>query len=104
MARTYQVSILTPQGEVFKGTAESLSAQGQMGGFGVLAGHAPIIYALDKGVLKVTAEGKERFFTHATGILEVKPDHDVLVLVDDAAAADSAEDAKAKLAAGAKTS
>jgi F-type H+-transporting ATPase subunit epsilon len=95
----YQLSILTPQGEVFKDRVEYVSVQGQLGAFGVLAGHAPLISSLARGVLKITVGGKDQFFAHATGILEVKPDHDVLVLVDEAATATSAEDGKTKLAA-----
>src|SRR5690349_6232822 len=95
----YQLSILTPQGEIFNGTVASLVAQGQLGSFGVLAGHACIISALSRGVLKVTIDGKNRFFAHQSGVLEVKPDHNVLILVDEAAEADSLADAQSKLTA-----
>jgi F-type H+-transporting ATPase subunit epsilon len=95
---SYQLSILTPQGEIFKDKVEFVSVQGQLGGFGVFAGHAPIISALDRGVLKIIAEGKDKFFAHATGVLEVKPDHDVLILVDEAVPAATPEEAKAKSA------
>ena len=95
----YQLSILTPQGEIFNDKVEFVSAQGQLGNFGVMAGHAAFISALDRGVLKITQEGKEKFFTHATGVLEVKPDHQVLILVDEVFPANSAEEAKTKLAA-----
>jgi F-type H+-transporting ATPase subunit epsilon len=98
----YQLSILTPQGEIFKDRVEYVNVQGQLGAFGVLAGHAALISSLARGVLKITAGGKDQFFAHATGVLEVKPDHDVLVLVDEAVAAASIEDGKAKLA-GLKT-
>jgi F-type H+-transporting ATPase subunit epsilon len=99
MANSYQLSILTPQGEIFNDRVEFLSVQGELGSFGVFAGHAPIISSLSGGVLKVTASGKNMFFAHRTGILEVKPDHNVLILVDEAVAADTAEDGKTKLAA-----
>jgi F-type H+-transporting ATPase subunit epsilon len=85
----YQLSILTPQGELFNEPVEALTAQGVLGSFGVLAGHAPIIYSLDKGTLKITSEGRVKFFTHQSGILEVKPDHNVLVLVDEAVEGES---------------
>ena len=93
----YQLSILTPQGEVFNGCVEFLSVQGQMGGFGVLAGHASIISSLARGILKITAANKPLFFAHQSGILEVKPDHNVLILVDEAVDAVSLADAQTKL-------
>ena len=95
----YQLSILTPQGESFNGTVEALSAQGQMGGFGVLAGHAAIVYSLARGILKITAANKNLFFAHQSGILEVKPDHNVLILVDEAVDAANLADAQTKLTA-----
>jgi F-type H+-transporting ATPase subunit epsilon len=96
---SYKLSILTPHGEIFNEAVDFVSAQGELGSFGVFAGHAAIINSLSRGVLKVTAAGKNLFFAHRTGILEVKPDHNVLVLVDEAVEAASADDAKTKLTA-----
>ena len=94
---SYHLTIVTPLGEIFNGRVESISAHGQLGHFGVLAGHAAMISALAKGVLKITSEGTDKFFVHQTGILEVKPDHDVLILVDDALGAANEKEAKEKL-------
>lgn len=69
---------------MFNGPVEFLLISGQLGEFGVMAKHAPIIVSLKKGVLKLRTESGESFFAHESGVLEVKPNHDVLVLVDDA--------------------
>ena len=97
MANKYHLTIVTPLGEVFNGPVESVSARGQLGHFGVLAGHAAMISSLAEGVLKITSEGTNQFFAHQSGILEVKPDHNVLVLVDDALPAATEKDAHEKL-------
>mgnify|MGYP001593461763 CR=1 FL=1 len=96
MANNYHLTIVTPVGEVFNGLVESLSAHGQLGHFGVLAGHAAMISSLAQGILKVKSDGTDQFFVHQTGILEVKPDHNVLVLVEDALSASNEKDAKEK--------
>ncbi len=98
---TYQLSILTPQGEIFNDQVVSLTASGQLGEFGVLANHAPMIVSLNKAVMKLSTDAGEKFFAHETGILEVKPNHDVLVLVDDAFSIADALEGKEKLAASA---
>lgn len=95
----YSLSVQTPQGEVFKGPVSFLSAAGQSGDVGILGQHAPMIIALKRGILKVTAADGQKYFVHESGVLEVKPNHDVLVLVDDAQTADSEKDAAQKLCA-----
>ena len=94
---TYALSILTPQGEVFKGPVEFLTASGQLGEVGILANHAAMIIALKRGIMKVKSAEGQKFFVHDTGVLEVKPTHDVLALVDGAFAAENEQDAKQKL-------
>lgn len=97
---SYALSILTPQGEVFKGSVEFLTAAGLLGEVGILANHAAMIIALKRGIMKVTSSEGQKFFVHDTGVLEVKPTHDVLALVDNAVAAADEQDARQKLTAG----
>ena len=81
---TYRLSLLTPDGKIFDGEIESLSAPGAYGSFGVLACHAPMVCQLSKGVLKIKAPPKEFFVTVWPGALEVDAKGNVLVLVDKA--------------------
>jgi F-type H+-transporting ATPase subunit epsilon len=84
----YTLSIVTPQGEIFNGLVNSLTAPGEMGRVGILGSHAAMIMALKRGMMKVeTQQDGQKFFTTDHGILEVKPSHDVLVLVEGAEAA-----------------
>ncbi len=81
---SFQLSILTPAGKVYEDTVDSVSATGLEGGFQVLTGHMALLAALKEGQLKVRKADKEQVFTAASGIFEVMPDHNVLVLVDSA--------------------
>lgn len=98
----YALSILTPQGEVFKGNVSFVTAPGQLGQVGVLGKHAPMIIALKRGVLKITTDQGQKFFQIDSGIMEVKPNHDVLVLVDDAHLASSEQEAHQQLSSSNK--
>ena len=53
MAGTFPLSIVTPEREVFGAPITSISLPGIEGAFGVMAGHAPIMAALDAGLVVV---------------------------------------------------
>ena len=81
---SFQLSFITPAGKVLEDTVDSVSAPGLEGGFEVFSGHMSMVAALKEGKIKVRKNGKEEIFNTASGILEVMPDHNVLVLVDSA--------------------
>lgn len=81
---SYYLDIITPSGKIFENTVDSLYASGLQGGFEVYSNHQAMLTALKEGDLRVRREGKEIIFKCASGILEVKPDHQVIVLVDSA--------------------
>lgn len=51
MAATYNLQIVTPEREIFNASVESIRLPGMDGSFGVLRGHAPIVAALDAGIV-----------------------------------------------------
>jgi len=71
---TFRMKISTPESCVFDGPVESLVAPGVAGAFGVLAHHAPMIAAIDEGVLRASAAGVSIFFSVGKGVLEVTGD------------------------------
>ena len=94
---SYELSILTPQGQCFGGQVESLVAPGLTGSFGVLAHHAPMVSALQLGVVKVAAsDGNALFFVIGGGIAEVSADG-VTLLADSAEPAANPAEAQARL-------
>ena len=90
----FHTSIITPSGRAFDGKVSALSAPGVAGGFGVLAGHAPLLAGLRNGALKITQSGKDYYFSIAQGILEVNHEHNCLILCDRASSAASLEEAE----------
>ncbi len=83
---SFQLSVITPQGKIYEDSVDSIAASGINGGFEVYSNHAALLTALKEGVLKIRKNAKEDVYQTASGILEVKPDHHVLVLVDSAQA------------------
>lgn len=80
----YNLSIITPQGMIFNGSVNSLTAPGEMGRVGVLGSHAAMIMSLKRGMVKVETADGLKYFETEQGILEVKPSHDVILLVEGA--------------------
>lgn len=93
----FPVQIISPEGTIWSGMVEALQAIGVDGSFGVMANHRPMIAAVVPGPLKMHETG-DRFLHYALGegILEVRVDKRVVLLVDYAEKEDSAEEAKTK--------
>ncbi len=83
---SFKLSIITPEGPVFDGEADSILAPGLLGVFEVLAGHAPMMTALKKGHARIKQQSKILNLSIDGGILEVDANHQVLVLADQAQA------------------
>jgi len=65
------ISVLTPDREIFSGPIESVKVPGVQGEFQVLKNHAPIVSALDAGkVTIVTGIGEYRYFDKATNSVQ----------------------------------
>lgn len=66
------LTILTPESEVFEGTVVSVIVPGSEGQFQILNNHAPIIAALTDGKVEVkTSEGKTLNYIVERGFVEV---------------------------------
>ncbi|MEO1263716.1 MAG: F0F1 ATP synthase subunit epsilon [Bacteroidota bacterium] len=62
------ISILTPDKEIFKGAIVSVKVPGTLGQFQVLKGHAPIVSSLGAGeVVLVTDGGAYQYYDEETG-------------------------------------
>ena len=70
----FSLAILSPDREWFAGPAESVTAPGQDGEFGVLAHHIPLVAGLKPGLATVRAPGgKTLYFAVDGGVLGVAP-------------------------------
>src|ERR671925_68500 len=85
--RTFDLSVVTPEGSVFEGEAQMLIVPGAAGEIGVLARHAPLVAMLKAGEVRVRAEGSWQSFAAGPGYFKVQQDR-AIVLVDDAVRAE----------------
>ena len=80
------VSIVSPEEEVWRGEAELVIARSPEGEFGIMRGHVPFLAALVPGLVKVVNGSDRRAFLVTGGFLEASgpaDDYHVIVLVDD---------------------
>jgi F-type H+-transporting ATPase subunit epsilon len=81
--RTFDLSVVTPEGNVFDGEAQMLVVPGAAGEIGVLARHAPLVAMLKAGEIRVKADNEWQSFAAGPGFFKVQRDR-AIVLVDDA--------------------
>jgi F-type H+-transporting ATPase subunit epsilon len=86
-ARTFDLSLVTPEGAAFEGEAEMVIVPGAAGEIGVLARHAPLVAMLNAGEIRVKASGEWQSFAAGPGFFKVQQDR-AIALVDDAVKAE----------------
>lgn len=103
--RTFDLSVVTPDGAAFDGEAEMVIVPGDAGEIGVLARHAPLVAMLRAGEIRVKSGDEWQSFAAGPGYFKVQQDR-AIALVDDAVRAEDidveearreAEDARASL-------
>ena len=94
----FDVAIVTPEGETFRGEAEMLVVPGAAGEIGVLARHAPLVATLTAGSTRVyRARANEDVLEFATGPGFFKVELDsAIALVDDAVDVKEIDDDRAR--------
>jgi F-type H+-transporting ATPase subunit epsilon len=96
--RTFNVSLVTPEGPAFEGDVEMLIVPGADGEIGVLARHAPLVALLNAGSTRIyrdRASDDVVEFATGPGFFKVEQDR-ALALVDDAVDAGRIDDARAR--------
>ena len=77
----FELSILTPQGVAYSGTADSVVLPGSEGDFGVLPSHERFLTPLRVGAVKISAGAETVHAAVSTGFADVSGEA-VAVLVD----------------------
>jgi F-type H+-transporting ATPase subunit epsilon len=81
---TFEVEVLTPEGEVFNGEVRQVSTRSESGELGILANHAPLMAALRPTELRLHVSESETIrFAQAHGWLQVFGNH-ARLLVEEA--------------------
>ena len=66
-----QLTMLTPEREIFKGQVQRITVPGVGGKFQVLKNHAPVVSALEAGTVTVVAAvGESLYFDDASGTIK----------------------------------
>ncbi|MGB9716116.1 MAG: F0F1 ATP synthase subunit epsilon [Thermodesulfovibrionales bacterium] len=92
-----RLEIVTPDGLIFNGEVDEVTASGSEGEFGVLPGHAPFLTTLKIGMLTARKGNEVMYFFVNSGYAEVGPDK-VVVLADSAERAEDIDVERAKAA------
>jgi F-type H+-transporting ATPase subunit epsilon len=69
---TFEVEVLTPEGEVFEGEVRQVSTRTAVGEIGILANHAPLLAALRPTELRLhVSDSETQRYAQAHGWLQV---------------------------------
>ncbi len=79
-----QITIVTPERIVFEGTIDSLTAMTETGEITILPNHVPLATLLKAGEMRAMVGKEELYLAASTGLLEVKPGNQIVVLADSA--------------------
>lgn len=90
-----RLSVVTPQGQALEQEVDEVTLPGLLGEFGVLPGHVPLLAALKAGVMTFKRGIQRVRVALGPGFGEVDGKGAVIVLVQDAVAADEIDRAAA---------
>lgn len=76
--------IATPERVMLDTEVDSLTLPTQMGEITILPNHIPLVANLQSGEIRYKQNGKENFFAVSSGVIEVRKNHEVVVLADTA--------------------
>jgi F-type H+-transporting ATPase subunit epsilon len=96
--KTFELSLVTPDGAAFEGEVEMLVVPGDAGEIGVLARHAPLVAMLKAGSTRIYRDrdsGEVVEFATGAGFFKVEQDR-ALALVEDAVDARHIDSARAQ--------
>lgn len=82
MAENFRLSVVTGEGTVFEDEVSYVNLPTGFGSVGVLANHAPMLCAVEKGVLKCTRAGETLRVQISDGIASVD-NNEMTVLIQD---------------------
>lgn len=88
MAGTFTFHVVSPEGNVLKEEIEFVVLPGIDGELGILPNHAPLIAALETGVITYTVNGKKKKAAISGGFVEVS-ENKATVLADTAEVAEA---------------
>jgi F-type H+-transporting ATPase subunit epsilon len=93
---TFEVEVLTPEGEVFSGEVRQVSTRTSVGEIGILANHAPLLAQLRPAELRLhVSDSETKSYAQAHGWLQVFGNH-ARLLIEEAIAPEDLDAASLK--------
>ena len=71
--------IISQDRVVFEGNVDKISLPGVDGVAGILPNHTPLLMVLKFGIITITIDGRQQYFTVAGGFAEVKPNNTTIL-------------------------
>lgn len=99
MNKTIHLDIYTPTGKYLSTEVDFIKVTSSVAVLGILPGHAPLVTTLEICKLTLKSNSKESVYAIGGGVLNIKKDHSVVMLLNSIERADEidfkrAEDAK----------
>lgn len=80
MAKTFHLTVITPEHSFFDGDVEMLILDTPDGELGIMPGHLPMVISTVEGELRIVQNGKSRWAAASSGFATVTPDHVLFML------------------------
>ena len=84
MAKSFRLSIVTAEGTVFEDSVEYVNLPTGFGSIGILANHAPLLCAVEKGTVRCTKDEETLRIRVSDGVASVE-NNEVTLLVSEGA-------------------
>ena len=96
MVNSFNVEIYTPTGKYFSGDVSYLTVTSSVAVLGILPEHAPLITTLEICQLTIKINSKEFNYAIGGGVMHIKKDHSVVLLLDSIERSDEIDLERAK--------
>ena len=94
-AKTFDLSLVTPEGSLYEGEAQMLIVPGAAGEIGILPRHAPLVAMLRAGEVRIKTPDQWNSYAAGAGYFKMQRDR-AIVLVDAAVRAEDIDVAEAE--------
>ncbi len=92
MEKAITFSVVTPEEKVHEMQAESITLTTSTGEITILPGHVPLVSELKPGFITIRNKDEEEHVAISTGLVEIRPNNEVVVLADTADRAEALDE------------
>lgn len=95
MAKSFHLTVVSAEKDMFSGVVQHIQVSGSEGELGIFHGHTPLLTAIKPGLVRIVKQdNSEEVIYLSGGILEVQP-NDVNVMADTAIRGEELDEAQA---------